>query len=119
MILQLKPRGGSRTAATSKMERFVIAGNGFQPLTAITKRSILDVAAALDPPLKATECFDSVFSKVDIYLANELCLGKVQDLVPIPARHIDLYMNREKLLENLNWKNELRSKFIEAYSLTM
>ena len=33
-------------AATSKMERFAIIVNGF-----ITKRSILDVAAALDPPL--------------------------------------------------------------------
>ena len=44
-------RGGSRAAATSKIERFVITVNGFQPLTIITKRSILDVAAALDPPL--------------------------------------------------------------------
>ena len=44
-------RGGSRAAATSKMDRFVIIVNGFQPLTIITKRSILDVAAALDPPL--------------------------------------------------------------------
>ena len=44
-------RGGSRTAATSKMELFVIIVNGFQPLTIITKRSILDVAAVLDPPL--------------------------------------------------------------------
>ena len=44
-------KGGSRAAATSKMERFVIIGNGFRPLTIITKRSILDVAAALDPPL--------------------------------------------------------------------
>ena len=44
-------RGGSRTAATSKMERFVIIVNGFQPLTIITKRSILDVTAVLDPPL--------------------------------------------------------------------
>ena len=43
--------GGSRTAATSKMEGFVIIVNGFQPLTIITKRSILDVAAVLDPPL--------------------------------------------------------------------
>ena len=34
-------RGGSRAAAISKMERFTI----------ITKRSILDVAAAPDPPL--------------------------------------------------------------------
>ena len=44
-------RGGSRAAATSKMERFVIIVNGFQPLTIITKRSILDLAAVLDPPL--------------------------------------------------------------------
>ena len=44
-------RGGSRTAATSKMERFMIIVNGFQPLTIITKHSILDVEADLDPPL--------------------------------------------------------------------
>ena len=43
--------GGPRFAATSKMERFVIIVNSFQPLTIITKRSILDVAADLDPPL--------------------------------------------------------------------
>ena len=33
------------------MERFVIIVNGFQSLTIITKRSILDVATVLDPPL--------------------------------------------------------------------
>ena len=44
-------RGGSRAAATSKMERFVIIDNGWKPLIIITKHSILDVAAALDPPL--------------------------------------------------------------------
>ena len=44
-------RGGSRTAAESKTELFVIIVNGFQPLTIITKRPILDVAAVLDPPL--------------------------------------------------------------------
>ena len=49
--LQKMFRGGSRAAATSKMERFVRIVNGFQPLTIITKRSILDVAAAQDPPL--------------------------------------------------------------------
>ena len=37
-------RGGPRTAATSKMERFVIIVNGWKPLTNLTKRSILDVA---------------------------------------------------------------------------
>ena len=53
-------RGGSRAAATSKMERFVIIVNGFQPLTIITKRSILNVVAALDPPLPL-ERFKSTF----------------------------------------------------------
>ena len=44
-------RGGSRAAATSKMDCFVIIVNGFQPLTIITKPSILDVAAVLGPTL--------------------------------------------------------------------
>ena len=47
-----KARGGSRTAAASKMEHFVIIVNGWKLLTIITKSSILDVAAVLDPPLK-------------------------------------------------------------------
>ena len=47
-------RGGSRTAATSKTEHFVIIVNGWKPLTIITKSSILDVAAVLDPPLQYT-----------------------------------------------------------------
>ena len=45
-------RGGSRAAATSKTEGFVIIVNGFQPLIIITKHSILDVTTALDPPLR-------------------------------------------------------------------
>ena len=44
-------KGGSRAAATSKMECFVMIVSSFQPLTIITKHSTLDVAAALDPPL--------------------------------------------------------------------
>ena len=36
-------RSESRTAETSKMEYFVIIVNGLQPLTIITKRTILDV----------------------------------------------------------------------------
>ena len=45
------PKGGSMTAATSKMELFVIIVNGWKPLAIITKSFILDVAAVLDPPL--------------------------------------------------------------------
>ena len=44
-------RGGSRPAAASKMEPIVIIINVFQWLTIITKCSILDVAAVLDPDL--------------------------------------------------------------------
>ena len=36
------------------MKHFVIIVNGFQSLTIIKKRSILDVVAALDPPLNPT-----------------------------------------------------------------
>ena len=51
---QVNTRAGSRTAATSKMELFVIIVNDWKPLTIITKRSILDVAAVLGPPLNTT-----------------------------------------------------------------
>ena len=47
-----KCSGGSRTAVTSKMERFVVIVKCWKPLTIIPKRSILDVAPALDPPLR-------------------------------------------------------------------
>ena len=62
----IKIRRRSRAAATSKMERFVIIVNGFQPLTVITKRYILDVAAALDPPLKFIQlpCFTQKIAPV-------------------------------------------------------
>ena len=50
-IISIYIRGGSRAAAISKMECFVIIVNYCQMLTIITKRSVLDVAAALDPPL--------------------------------------------------------------------
>ena len=49
--LSLLSRGGSRAAALPKMERFAIIVNGWKLLTIITKRSILDAAAALDLPL--------------------------------------------------------------------
>ena len=69
-------RGGSRTVATSKMERFVIIVDAFQSLTTIAKRSILDVATVLDPPLVLTESLLSIVSnyvsqiKYHIYNVN-------------------------------------------------
>ena len=49
--------GGSRTTATSKMEHFVITVRDFQPLTIITKCSILDAAVVLDPLLRVRIIF--------------------------------------------------------------
>ena len=70
LLLSLR-RGGSRIAATSKMERFVIIVNDFQPLTIITKRSILDVVAVLDPPLltRKSSLLLNSFSKRNNWLA--------------------------------------------------
>ena len=62
ILLHLKPvkdlsdyitfaRVGSKTAATWKMERFVMIVYCWKPLTINTKRSILDVVGVLDPPV--------------------------------------------------------------------
>ena len=59
-LSNIQCRGGSRTAATSKMECFVIIVNGFQPLSIIKKHCILDIAAALDPPLQRVQNFRSL-----------------------------------------------------------
>ena len=61
-------RGGSRAAATSKMEYFVIIVNGFQPLTIITKHSNLDVAAVPDPPLLQD---GKDYNNIKIYIKND------------------------------------------------
>ena len=79
-------RGGSRTAATSKMERLVI-----KPLTIITKRSILGVAAVLDPPLNDAELSEK-FSKI-----------VVKNIAPVVNRKISKNScpyNKEKDPEN-------------------
>ena len=66
--------GESRTVVIFKMERFVIIANSFQPLTIITKRSILDVAAVLDhPPLLL---FHFIYYIMSIYYYFILLLTK-------------------------------------------
>ena len=65
-------RGGSTTAAKSKMECFVIIVNGFQPLTTITKCSILDVAAVLDSPLFKVLQYDKLGSDDKLFKTSYL-----------------------------------------------
>ena len=62
-------KSGSTTAATSKMECFMIIFNGWKPLT-IKKRSILDIAAVLDPPLIISYLEQIFLRLVDIYLEH-------------------------------------------------
>ena len=57
-------RGGSRTAATSKVELFVIIVNGWKPLTIITKSSTLDVVAVLNPPLIVPPLNSTLFHRI-------------------------------------------------------
>ena len=51
MLTYANTRDGFGAAAASKIDCVVIIVKGWKPLTIITKRYILDVAAALDPPL--------------------------------------------------------------------
>ena len=53
------------------MERFVIIVNGFQPLTIITKRSILVVAAVLDSPLTMGDYYN-LYLKADVLLLADV-----------------------------------------------
>ena len=46
------------------MEHFVIIVNNFQPLTVITKRSILDVAVVPDPLLRISKIVESYIMKI-------------------------------------------------------
>ena len=75
-------RGGSRAPATSKMEHFVIIVYGWKPLTIITKRSILDVAAALDPPLDSIVGIRGVFRILSNIYDRVFCIKEVHDFQP-------------------------------------
>ena len=58
------------------MERFVIIVNGFQWLTIITNCSILDVAAALDPPVLIARNMYLLLIARNIYLLDYLNNGE-------------------------------------------
>ena len=77
----------------------MIIVNGWMPLTIITTRSILDVAAALDPPLlvliKVNEVFKNLINHVEIFQKNQnhnlydlLVIYHVLD--KIPAHSLDV-----------------------------
>ena len=71
-------RGGSWSAATSKMEHFLIIVNGWKPLTIITKSSILDVATVLDPPLNYQSLFISIVENLSYWNLNGSWKGPIK-----------------------------------------
>ena len=92
---------GSRTAATSKMEHFVIIVNGWKPLTIITKRSILDVAAVLDTPLL-----------INFKLITNLYFKWIQLVHAIP------YHRKKTLTENtINSQSYLNHHLIKSHQI--
>ena len=92
-------RGGSRTAATSKMERFVIIVNGWKPLTIITKHSIMDVATVLDPPLNSAGISTATQEEFQGVENRNIEKGK-----------IDTNANKIKQYMSTRWKNTLNSR---------
>ena len=89
-------RGGSRTAATSKIEYFVIIVNGLKPLTIITKCSILGVAAVLDPPMVFYSCFLRSPESTRVYAEAVVRRTSVKIHLAIPQR-IEISMSQKIL----------------------
>ena len=91
--MKCNTRGGSRAAAASKMECFVTIVNGFQPLTIITKHSILNVAAALDSPLNTLM---KITKKIELTKKNPI----------MSCRKISDYFCKERAANKSIWKME-------------
>ena len=70
------------------MECFARIVNGFQPLTIITKHSLMDVAAALDPPLLEGVQGVNSLKKFDLFTSG---------------RQINSLKKKETLQVNLFW----------------
>ena len=85
-------RGGSRTAATSKMELFVLIFNGFQPLAIITKCSILDVAVVLDLPLinVTTTTNPVVIANILLIIVLVQAISKIRSSLNIPKHFLQI-----------------------------
>ena len=87
-------RGGSRTAATPKMECFDIIANDFQPLTIITKCPTLDVAAVLDPSLMLVSAFNFAPAFLHIFPLWSSKLDLQSILIPNSFSHLQSFLRQ-------------------------
>ena len=65
------------------MEFFVIIVNSFQPLTIITKCSILDVAAVLDPLLNKIPDLSLTFLTCGQHAAESKMVATIMEVIPM------------------------------------
>ena len=93
-------RGGSRTAATSKMECFVM------PLTIITRHSILNVAAVLDPPLLL--CTEDMWARHFYFFVQQNTWKKLKSIA-----------NNRTLPLHLKLKKPVSPQFTESLHLVI
>ena len=117
-VLETICRGGSRAAATSRMERFVIIVNGWKLLTIITKRSILGVAAALNSQLiwaitwvSLTNCSnpyawngETLLLRAKINL-KQYCYMHLSRIDPLSIFGLYLFLQLFFHLAHVNWIN--------------
>ena len=69
------------------MERYIVIVNVFQQLTIITKRSILDVAAVLDPPLVRSYLYwSSSETTLNLEYVLACSFGSIFSLIKIAIR---------------------------------
>ena len=101
-------RGGSRAAATSKMERLVIIVKG---LTIITKRSILDVAAVLDPRLDSFLRFQAQKCKCFIRDTKDLIMELSSIFKIFPENSFVFTMGVWSLYTNIDHEKEAEGFF--------
>ena len=99
-------RGGSRTAARSKVELFVIIVNGSNPLTIITKSSTLNVEAVLDPSLPINRKKNSFVSHFNRVLKSDIWRVNVKwiCLIMINIWHTDKQLTNIYLRWSLKWR---------------
>ena len=84
----------------------------FQPLTIITKRSILDVAAALDPPLVPIDIFAKFIC--DYYISHRYHQNRVHN---VPGKYPPIQSTKEKHLEIYNDNEENLGNHIDVKKL--
>ena len=111
----IEGRGGSRTVAKSKMERFVIIVNGWKPLTIIKKHSILDIAAGLDPRLEGyyCDCFQYELTPRNISQLENRLVWNIKLKSAEAVSHLEVLYKRTALRTHLRTPLVAASKTIK------